>query len=349
VGAAEGSGLVFFIGLVYFDFGTEARRDSFKQMMSPVFIKPTTYEIRFGRHPDGTPLSQAEIDQLLSPAGGFQLVLAVPQDVRQMVAYLKIFPDEARSLIWTLNLELTPAYSVEPVGPYANLVYAMLVNMLDGQSKAETDPNYVERVSVPAVLSGQSIRLFSGQVVPELLVDATRGMYMWATNKLVDAALASLKVSWEKAQKAQKKAVEDWEKGDKVGPPPRPRPPFDEPWDELDGSLRLLLRQVLNKLYYQYRNLGITSPDRAVNFAATNIFQLTDALAGALSEGKTLDRIDVLKSPYCRVDSDCWDVQLKFFDPENTNRGYTVLRFTLDVSDKMPVTLGKLVDWVSTT
>ena len=99
----------------------------------------------------------------------------------------------------------------------------------------------------------------------------------------------------------------------------------------------------------QYRNLGVTSPDRALNFAATNIFSLTEALVKAMSEGKTLDRIDVVKSPYCRVDSDCWDIQLKFIDPEKTHRAYTVLRYSIDVSDKLPVTLGKVVDYISTT
>ena len=42
---ANGSGLVFFIGLVGFDFGTEARRDTFKQQMRPVLANPSTLTI----------------------------------------------------------------------------------------------------------------------------------------------------------------------------------------------------------------------------------------------------------------------------------------------------------------
>jgi len=53
-----------------------------------------------------------------------------------------------------------------------------------------------------------------------------------------------------------------------------------------------------------------------------------------------LDSIDVVRSPFCRKDSDCWDVKLKFFDPENDRRANRVLRYTIDVSDIMPVTLG---------
>jgi cyanobactin maturation PatA/PatG family protease len=319
-GPDAAGGLVFFIGLVGYDFGTEARRDTFKQQMPPALYNYTTSQLQPTLQQDGTPLSDATITELR--AQGFQIVPSNPYDSRQMVLYLRRRPDEARSLIWTLNLELTPVYAIEPVNGFADRVYNELVNMLEGQSQAEGSKAYVERVSVPAVLSGQSVRLFSGQMVSEILVDATRGMYAWQTSDLIARA-----VDYLKSVRAQ------------LGPSAPQRPTEDE--------VRTYLRQVLNKLYYQYRNLGITSPDRALNFAATNIFQLVEALVGALVSGKTLERIDVGKSPYGRIDSDCWDVELKFLDPENTNRAYSVFRFTLDVSDKLPVTLGRLVDYIS--
>ena len=320
----EGNCLVFFIGLVGYDFGTEARRDTFKQQMPPAL-----YNYETGALLSEAGRSAENIRTLLGPgpAGGFHRVPPDPFDTRQMVAYLRERPDEARSLIWTLNLELTPVYSIERVGPFGDRVYHRLVGMLDGQSQAEGSPAYVERVSVPAVLSGQSVRLFSGQVVSQLLVDATRGMHEWNTSALIEAALAAV----ARARAAPPSAH--------VVPPPD------------DDDVREILRQVLNKLYYEYRNLGIASPDRALNFAATNIFQVTDVLVAAITNpkgSKTLDRIDVVKSPYGRIDSDCWDVLLKFFDPEKQNRGYTVVRFTLDVSDKLPVTMGSLVTYAST-
>ena len=323
----EGKGLVFFIGLVSYDFGTEARRDTFKQQMPPIWYR---------RHVDGSEefrfdegLDQEARDELYRD--GFREYPSNPFDARQMVAYLKLRPAEARALIWTLNLELTPVYCIEPVGAFASLVYEKLVEMLDGQNRAAGeyphipgDPEYVERVSVPAVLTGRSVRLFSGQEVTEILVDAPRGMYAWRTNKLLERSGPAIEAAIEAAAPIR---------------PPGVRPP--NPND--------IVQLILNKLYYEYRNLGVTSPDRALNFAATNIFSLTEALVKAMSEGKTLDRIDVVKSPYCRVDSDCWDIQLKFIDPENTNRAYTVLRYSIDVSDKLPVTLGKVVDYISTT
>ena len=59
----------------------------------------------------------------------------------------------------------------------------------------------------------------------------------------------------------------------------------------------------------------------------------------------TLDGISVSKSPFCRMDSDCWDVKLTFFDPENDRRARMVMRFTVDVSDELPVTLGPVRHW----
>ena len=67
--------------------------------------------------------------------------------------------------------------------------------------------------------------------------------------------------------------------------------------------------------------------------------------SAALKDGLALDTIAVEKSPFCRLDSDCWDVRLRFFDPDNDRRARRVFRFTLDVSDLMPVTLGDVRTW----
>jgi hypothetical protein len=318
-----GSGLVFFIGLVGYDFGTEARRDTFKQQMPPAWYRRTDglEEFRYLEDMDEAAKDEAARD-------GFVPVPSNPYDARQMVAYLKLRPSEAASLIWTLNLELTPVYSVQPVGSFADRVYEVLVAMLDGQSQADASDAYVERVSVPAVLSGETVRLFSGQEVAELWVDAPRGMYSWRTTDLLNRARPI--IDEQLAARADRRKAAGL--------------PAEQP--EVSDQL---VRDVLNKLYYEYRNLGVTSPDRAMNYAATNIFSLTRVLAQALGDGKSLDRIDVVKSPYGRVDSDCWDVMLKFLDPENTNRAYSVFRYTLDVSDKLPVTMGNVVGYMSST
>jgi PatG Domain len=68
------SQLVYALGTLGYDFGTEARRDSFKQLMPANSIGDIT-------------------------------VPANPYDARQMVDYLAASPSESRSLIWTLNIE----------------------------------------------------------------------------------------------------------------------------------------------------------------------------------------------------------------------------------------------------
>ena len=279
----EGKNLVYALGVLGYDFGSEARRDSFKQLMPGVSIEGTT-------------------------------IPANPYDARQMVDYLGENLPEAKALIWTLNLELTPIYAIEPVGGFSRDVYEVLQGLLSGQIQEENSPEFVQRVSIPGVLTGRSVKLFSGQVVPVIEINNTRGLYGWKVNSLVTAAIASVQ---------------------------------SEAGDAQEDAIRRTLSSFLNRIYYDLRNLGTTSQDRALNFASTNAFQAAQTFAQAVGAGYELDSITVEKSPFCRLDSDCWDVKLKFFDPENSRRAKKIYRFTIDVSDTIPVTLGEVRSWSS--
>jgi cyanobactin maturation PatA/PatG family protease len=276
--ASQEAGLVYALGTLGYDFGTEARRDTFKQLMPP-----------------------HSIDQTLVPPN--------PYDARQMVDYLNANPSEAKALIWTLNLELTPIYAVEPVGPFGHHVYDVLRELMSGEAEAEHQDTYIQRVSIPGALTGRTARLFSGQVVPVVEVENVRGMYGWRTNALIKRTIEAVGATADEAK------------------------------------ARRMLEGFLNRIYYDLRNLGATSRDRALNFAATNAFQASVTFNTALGEGLELDKIGVEKSPICRPDSDCWDVKLRFFDPENNQRAKRVFRFTIDVSDTIPVTLGEVRTW----
>ncbi len=278
------SQLVYALGTLGYDFGSEARRDTFKQLMPPFDL------------------------------GGGTMVPANPYDARQMVDYLASDISEARSLIWTLNIELTPVYAIEPKGPFAREGYLALQELLAGQIQPESTDNYIERVSIPGLLTGRTVKLFSGQVVPVIEPQSTRGLYGWKVNNLVNAAFAQV-------QAAEGEANEE--------------------------AMRRTLDSFLNRIYYDLRNLGTTSQDRALNFAVTNAFQAASTFSQAVAEGMELDSITVEKSPFCRLDSDCWDVKLKFFDPENSRRAKKIFRFTIDVSDLIPVTLGEVKSWSS--
>jgi cyanobactin maturation PatA/PatG family protease len=276
------SKLVYALGTIGYDFGNEARRDTFKQLMPAV-----------------------NMDGAIIPAN--------PYDSRQMVDYLSVNPTEAKPLIWTLNQELTPIYALEPVSGFAADIYETLILMLEGQIQPENSDDFVERVSIPARLTDRTVELFSGQVVPVISLTNTRGMYGWKVNSLVDAALQTV-ITGETA-----------------------------PAQEI--AMRKALSSFLNRVYYDLQNLGQLAKDRALNFSVTNAFQAASSFSQAISTGMQLDSIEVEKSPFCRINSDCWDVKLKFFDPENGRRAKKVFLFTIDVSDRIPVTLGQVRSW----
>lgn len=81
--AEPAGGIVYTIGTLGYDFGTEARRDTFKQLMPTAVI------------------------------GGIE-VPSNPYDARQMVDYLADNLSEAKSLIWTPSINL-PVLSLMPL------------------------------------------------------------------------------------------------------------------------------------------------------------------------------------------------------------------------------------------
>ena len=98
------------------------------------------------------------------------------------------------------------------------------------------------------------------------------------------------------------------------------------------------------RIYDELRNLGITSEERAKNFAATNAYQARQAFTWANSGGRKykLDALRASRSPICRRNSDCWDISLTFFDPQNLfQSARQVFEYTIDVSDVLPVQVGE--------
>ena len=154
-----------------------------------------------------------------------------------------------------------------------------------------------------------STRLLNGMTVPVVYPDL-RGMYRWQSRELIAAAKAAV----------GKDVASD---------------------DDIFNFL--------NRVYYELRNLGVAPQERALNFAATNAYQTQTAFAESAGRKLALDTINVVKSPICRPDSDCWDVQLQMFDPENERRASRVYRYTVDVSEVLPVTVGSVRSWAVRT
>jgi cyanobactin maturation PatA/PatG family protease len=169
-----------------------------------------------------------------------------------------------------------------------------------------------------------SVTLLSGQKLPAIFPEL-RGMASWSTAALVrsvrSAAAANSPVAGEVA------AFTSRGSGDA-------------------GKSDDALTNFVERVYYELRNLGLSSQDRAINFAATNAFQVERVFTETALANLNLQSIDVEKSPICRPSSDCWDVKLVFFDPKNkTEVAQRVFRLTVDVSDVVPVTVGKIRSW----
>jgi cyanobactin maturation PatA/PatG family protease len=226
------------------------------------------------------------------------------------LAYLENNPWDAAAILWTLSLDATPIYAIQPQGPFASDVYQRLRQFLREQLREG-----VERVSIPGIIVG-SVRLMSGQAVP-VVQPAIRGMYSWTTTALSEAILGS----------------------------PPPESP-EEREREAYAQRAQAVNNFLERVYYELRNLGMTPQERAINFAATNAFNVEKVIEAAIREEMDLDIIEVERSPLCRPDSDCWDVKLTFFNPGKVfEQAKKVYRFTVDVSDVVPVTVGRVRSW----
>ena len=260
-GKAEPPATVYALGTIGYDFGSESHRDSFIQSM-----------------------------------GGSN-----PNDPAVILEYFKQNPWDAEELIWTLNIDATPIYTLVPFGAHALSGYERIRNFLEEQLNGN-----VQRISVPGISKG-STTLLNGHKVANLF-PRLRGMYAWTTEALVEAATSGVK-----------------------------------------GSKRGLAENVgnfLNRIYYKMRNLGVTAEERALNYVATNAFQATSVFAAAVQENLELDTITANKSPICKPGAECYDVVLSFFNPkERLNQARKEYRFTVDVSDVVPVTVGEVRSW----
>ncbi|WP_457512745.1 cyanobactin maturation protease PatG family protein [Streptomyces sp. TE33382] len=337
--------LIYAIGTIGYDFGTEARRDSFRQLMPNITVED----------PAGGPEKEVQ-PNIYDPA--------------QMYAYLAKNPQESRHLHWVLKADAANLYALEAeptVGmdwdrpiisaakpssasireaavaaasdpgkladvletlslPPVSPVYRAFRDAIVGQIQPEDAPNYVSRVSIPGVLTDRTIRTFAGEELPVVEVQS-RGLYTWNEAVLVKAVVDAVTQDYSKR---------------------KPSVTFDE--DRI-GTLKTTIRALLDMLYWRFRNLGQTSADRAMNAAGTNAFLVGSELKDGLLSAKhvpgkddnfyTLESVTVSKSAFCRPgESDCQDVILTFFDPENDRRARVSYLLTFDVALPNPIPIG---------
>ncbi|MFF9194950.1 S8 family serine peptidase [Streptomyces sp. NPDC014779] len=345
-GGAPGAGsngrqLVYAIGTIGFDYPTEARRDSFRQQMPYVTTTVNGEEVE--QEPDpynvnqlrdyllGAPWACDKLTWTLVMDGATVYALEAETPVAMDWGQPLVLPEEVQKTRKSVaQLAAAKKKSLEEMhamlaSPPVSTVYRVFRDAIVGQAinverQEDRRADYISRVSIPGVLTGRTTRLYSGQIVPVVEVKS-RGLYTWHESLLVDAVMQKIHEEGRK----QKVKIRD------------------------DDELRLTIRSFLDKIYYQFRNLGQTSADRALNFMGTNTYSFSNMLAqGLLSASRVpgssknlyaLDTVVVTKSPYCRVGSDCQDVTVTFYDPEDERRSRLSYQFTVDVSDELPVSL----------
>lgn len=335
--------LIYALGTIGYDFGTDAHRDTLLQAMT-------------GTSPN-------------------------PDDPAQLLAHLNANPEQEQAVLWTLKLNEVPIYAIHPTGTFATRTYQLLREFLDGQLA-----DGVERVSIPGILTGQHVRLRSGQVVPVVAPDP-RGMFSWSTDALIDAlggepgggaqglpftlrpayrmGLNTMRVSRNLRERFREHGIQLSSNARVTGE--------DNNWQIIDGDTTYLIqagdnqlnvslqgasasaspttetgrvRNFLARVYHELRNRGVTPQERAINYAATNIFQAREVFEHAIQASLELDDIAVEHSSITRYGSDCWDVKLTFFSPQQRlQRAKKAYRFTVDVSDVVPVTVGETRSW----
>jgi len=272
-GCQQGGGLVYALGMLNYDFGSQARFDAIDAEMDVG---------KFATNPQ-------DLWEFLTKEGRANLHFA-------------------SAILWTLNHEgPAPFYALRPEGAFAKETYVRLLEFFGDQINGKA-----ERVSVPGVLDG-SVTLSSGQQLPVVIPDL-RALFNWKTADLITAV---------------------------AGKKPATEPQKREYEMKIEG-----MRNFLERIYFELRNNGQTPQERALNFAGTNAFQLEAVFKREAARHAQLDEIRVEASPICRPDSDCWDVLLIFFNPQNVlAEAREAVRFTVDVSDVVPVMVGEMRTW----
>jgi len=232
-----------------------------------------------------------------------------PLTTETLIAYLAEHEEERERVIWTLNLDATPIYVLQPAGAFADKGYETIFNHFVAQVRAEQkqkDGPFVWLVAAPGRIAG-SARLLSGESVPVLLL-SSRGVVGWNPTDAVNRFVEINKL------------------------------------EDREAATRFLT-DFSNIVTRKYRNLGLLSSERALNYAATAVFRAFSIVQQAGDLGLIIDDVIVLRSAACRTGSECYDVQLRLFVQSDVTAALHIFQFTVDVSDTIPVSIGAPSNW----
>lgn len=279
--------------------------------------------------------------------------------------------EETELLTWVLKVDGTPVYALKPCGVNLIETYKLLASCLYFQmdkdarfkmddvktnkqrsllqasdtecpSKITDDVNramyrdeeirvreissltslLVDWVAISGSVIGET-KLFNGDVVP-LIAIAESGVIPW--DKRATIAIASQQACSDNKLCALMSET-----------------------DSVDDEVEEALSRALDKIYYEFKNNGVTDEDRAINYVGTNILSMADVFSDVFTLTEQgvgfgtkyeFESYYVEKSKVQRPTGNLMDVILKFFEPGNLDKAYKCYRFTVDVADVNPVIIG---------
>jgi hypothetical protein len=234
------------------------------------------------------------------------------------------FPD-ADAIYWTLTIDSIPIYAIKPLDVFGLGFFAALILALWHQEVSHEDPAHYRASATDAAAAPPAPR----DAFPPRGGVARVSMAGWVdstnTTKLLNGTIVpTLVTDW--------RGFYQWDLYSLFGSEPDEWPAGCEGF--------------LERIYNEFRNVGISPQDRALNYSAMNAYNTKKIFSDVASKEMRLDTVEVDRSVICRPDSDCWDVTYRFFNPTQVlTQAREVYQYTIDVSDVVPVAVGPLRQW----
>jgi len=289
-GANRGQ-MAFPIGRIFYDFGKEARLDYFVQAIA------NWRDSLSGR---GDPIFGPDRDRSGDTAAPYNPAIMARYLLNQAQGEMSTpaglgsnFPD-ADAIYWTLTIDSIPIYVIKPLDVFGLGFFAALILALWHQEVSHEDPAHTRMAAADAGAEPPAPR----DAFPPRGGVARVSMAGWVdstnTTKLLNGTIVpTLVTDW--------RGFYQWDLYSLFGPEPNEWPAGAEGF--------------LERIYNEFRNVGISPQDRALNYSAMNAYNTKKIFLDVASKEMRLDTVEIDRSVICRPDSDCWDVTYRFFNP----------------------------------